>query len=451
MKAAPSLTRRLIWMLTIAATLLWLAAALLATNTLRSRLDDAFDGGLKETAERLLSLAVDSLRDDAGETEGRPEAHEIPLFDRAGGEYIVYQLRDAGGAVLLRSHDAPVVGFDAPLRQGFAYSGPWRVYTVGMPRGEVFIQVAEASTHRAESLWSSVLSLLLPIGLLIPLSALGIFFAVRSGLRPVREFSGQIAQRHANNLAAVSDAGLPSELQPIAQAVNGLIARVRTALDAERSFAANSAHELRTPIAGSLAQTQRLVAELEGTPMLGRARQVEASLLRLRQLSEKLLQLSRADAGIGAVAEPIDLLPALALMVDDLQRSIPARAVVYAADPGVDLKAPMDVDAFGIAVRNLLDNARFHGAPHEPIRVAVHPGIVEIANGGPAVAPETLVQLTARFVRGSTDAAGSGLGLAIADTILRQAGGHLELISPRPGRPDGFIARLVLPRIDRPL
>src|SRR5665213_359265 len=241
-----SLTRRLILLLTIGAVALWLLSALLAANTLRVGLNDAFDGGLKETAERILALAVDTLHDDTSEPVDHHEAHEIPLLDGGGGEYIVYQVRDASGAILLRSHDAPSAAFDAPLVRGFADFGPWRVYTVGSPDGGVFTQVAETTAHRSDSLWSSILALLWPIALLVPLSALGIYFAVRSGLRPVRLFSKQIGQRHAANLSPVSDAGLPIELRPIAAAVNGLIERVRTALEAERSFAANSAHELRT-------------------------------------------------------------------------------------------------------------------------------------------------------------------------------------------------------------
>lgn len=445
MSAAPSLTRRLIWTLTLAAVLLWLLSALLATNTLRTRLNAAFDGGLKETAERILSLAADSLGDDDSGSHDRHE-HEIPLLDEAGGEYIVYQVRSAGGAILLRSHDAPSSAFDVPLTSGFADSGPWRVYTVGVPDGTVFTQVAESTVHRADTLWSSVLSLLLPIGVLVPLSAVGIFFAVRSGLRPVRDFSSQIGQRHAANLSAVVDDGLPIELRPIAQAVNGLIARVREALVAEQAFAANSAHEMRTPIAGSLAQTQRLIAELEAGPTQDRAIQVEASLLRLRQLSEKLLQLSRAEAGIGSVAEAVDLLPALRLLVDDLSRSLtPPRTVQLTIAPDARLPAPIDIDAFGIAIRNLLENARLYGPPDEPIGVEVSDGVIEIRNGGPAVPPEQLAKLTNRFVRGRTDLQGSGLGLAIVETLLQRAGGRLELISPLPGRTDGFGARVVLP------
>jgi two-component system OmpR family sensor kinase len=441
---APSLTRRLIWTLTLAAVVLWLLSALLAANTLRARLNDAFDGGLKETAERILSLAADSLNDDAGEPHERHD-HEIPLLDQAGGEYIVYQVRSAGGAILLRSHDAPSLAFDVPLTDGFADSGPWRVYTVGAADGAVFTQVAETTVHRADSLWSSLLSLLLPIGVLVPLSAVGIYVAVRSGLRPVREFSVQIGQRHAANLSPVGDAGLPIELQPIAQAVDGLIARVRAALEAEQAFAANSAHELRTPIAGSLAQTQRLIAELEASPARDRALQVEASLLRLRQLSEKLLQLSRAESGIGSAAKSVDLLPALRLLVDDLGRSLTApRTVELAIADGAHLNAPIDVDAFGIAIRNLLENARLYGPANEPIRIVVDDGIIDISNGGPAVPPGQLAKLTDRFVRARADTQGSGLGLAIVETLLQQAGGRLELCSPAPGRTDGFLARVVL-------
>ena len=443
---APSLTRRLIWTLTAAAVVLWLLSSLLAANTLRSRLNDAFDGGLKETAERILSLALDSLRDEMDEPRTHDGEHEIPLLEEGGSEYIVYQVRSADGGVLLRSHDAPSAAFDVPLTEGFADSGPWRVYTVGDPRGLAFAQVAESTTHRADSLWGSVLALIWPIALLVPLSALGIFAAVRSGLRPVLSFSRRIGERHAANLSPVGAESLPIELQPIARAVNGLIGRVSTALEAERSFASNSAHELRTPIAGSLAQTQRLIAELGSGPAKERALQIEASLLRLMHLSEKLLQLSRADAGLGSIAEPVDLLPALKVVVEDFGRSQPSVRLVFEPTPDVDLRALMDVDAFGIAVRNLLENAQRYGAADTPIIVRASVGTVEVTNGGPPVPPDKLARLTDRFVRASDHAQGAGLGLAIVAGLVGQAGGQLELHSPIPGQESGFLARIVLPR-----
>ena len=442
---SPSLTRRLIWTLTAAAVLLWIVAALLAANTLRARLDDAFDGGLKETAERLLSLAVDSLRGDGDEPHHEPEAHEVPLYTDSTSEYIVYQVRMADGSVVLRSHDAPQVPFAAPLTAGFADSGPWRVYTIGTPHQDIYIQVGEAIAHRTESLWGSVLSLLWPIGLLIPLSAFGIFLAVRSGLRPVRDFSAQISERHASNLTPVGDTGLPSELQPLAHAVDALLGRVRAALDAERAFAANSAHELRTPIAGSLAQTQRLLAELGDGPQHERAAQVEQSLLRVRTLLDKLLQLSRADAGLGAATEAVDLLPALRLVAEDFNRSHRSDRVNLDTAGIMNLEAPMDVDAFGIVMRNLLENADLYGDPQDVIHVVARGDAVAVSNGGPLVAPENLATLTNRFVRGSTGPQGSGLGLAIVKALTEQSGGRLELASPAPDRNDGFCARIILP------
>lgn len=445
--SVPSLTRRLIWMLTLAAVVLWLLAALLAANTLRIRLNDAYDGGLKETAERILSLAADSLG-EPGDRHDHDGGHEIPLLDDGGGgEFIVYQVRAGDGTILLRSHDAPTAAFEVPLAIGFADAGPWRVYTVGDPGGTIYTQVAEANVHRAESLWGSVLALLWPIALLVPLSALGIFAAVRTGFRPVLLFSARIGERHATNLSPVSDDGLPAELKPIARAVNGLIDRVSAALEAERSFASNSAHELRTPLAGSLAQTQRLIAELGDTPTKDRALQIEASLLRLEHLSEKLLQLSRAEAGLGAVAEPVDLLPALKVVIEDFGRRLAPGRLIFTVEPDADLRTPMDLDAFGIAVRNLLENARLYGNRDEPISVGALKGAVEIRNGGPPVSAEKLATLKRRFVRASNEAQGAGLGLAIVESLVRQAGGDLELVSPLPGRPDGFLARIVLPSV----
>jgi two-component system OmpR family sensor kinase len=440
--AAPSLTRRLIVTLTLAAAGLWLLAALLAADTMRSRLDAAFDGGLRETAERLLALAVENLHDDGDENDHRHEIHEVPQSAESGvGEYIVYQVRLADGSIALRSHDAPDAPFDVPLQEGLADSGAWRVYTIGTPDRSLFIQVAEAMQHRSDTLWSSILSLIIPIGVLVPLSALGIFLAIRSGLRPVRAFSSKIGALHASNLAPVGDVGLPRELLPIAHAVDGLIARVAATIEAERAFAANSAHELRTPLAGSLAQTQRLIEELEGQPSLGRARQIEASLLRLRVMAEKLLQLSRADAGIAATAERVDLVPALRLLVEDARRVGGGRHIELSVAPDTELRAAIDIDAFGIVIRNLLENAVLHGEP--PITVTAGEGVIEISNRGPAIAPEALARLKTRFVRGQTGSSGSGLGLAIADTIIKQAGGSLDLLSPSPGYNDGFCARVI--------
>jgi two-component system OmpR family sensor kinase len=252
--------------------------------------------------------------------------------------------------------------------------------------------------------------------------------------------------RGGRNLAALDISGQPGELQPIAEAVARLVERLRVALDAERAFAANSAHELRTPIAGALAQTQRMIAELSDARDRRRARDVEAALKRLSSLAEKLMQISRVDAGVGLGDKDVDLIAVLDLVVNDCAKRLddPDR-IHYLKPDGATLVAGMDMDAFAIAVRNLIDNAVNHGARHGAIEVKVEPeGVIRVINEGPVVPPELLTGLKHRFARGETHSAGSGLGLAIAETIMAQTEGRLELFSPPSGQTSGFEARMVV-------
>lgn len=107
----------------------------------------------------------------------------------------------------------------------------------------------------------------------------------------------------------------------MADAVNHLLERLRKALEAERSFTANSAHELRTPLAATLAQIQRLRREAPEGPLRVRAAKIEHALRELARLSEKLMQLAKAEGG-GLLSEaPQDLIPLLAHGVDEWNRS----------------------------------------------------------------------------------------------------------------------------------
>jgi two-component system OmpR family sensor kinase len=110
-----------------------------------------------------------------------------------------------------------------------------------------------------------------------------------------------------------------------------------------------------------------------------------------------------------------------------------------------------DLDAVGIAVRNLLENAVLYGAVDEPIDVLVEGGcVMRVRNGCPPIEAETLETLRKPFQRGSTIGQGGGLGLAIVDSVMTQFGGRLELSSPVAGREGGFEAALVFPSAVHP-
>jgi two-component system OmpR family sensor kinase len=275
---------------------------------------------------------------------------------------------------------------------------------------------------------------------LIPASLFGIWLFVRFSLRSLRGYGLAIEARGVGNLSPIHAGRLPTEIRPIADAVNHLLERLRRALESERRFAANSAHELRTPLAATLAQVQRLRHDAPAGPLQARAVQIEASLKELSRLAEKLMQLAKAEGG-GVLAEvPQDLAMLLAHVVADLQRTtdVPIEASLPA--PG-SVFSLIDADAFAILARNLIENACKHGAQDHAVEVTLSASArLRVVNAGSIVAAAELAQLRGHFVRAGSRAEGFGLGLAIVSTIANGVGAELQLASPASGRADGFEA-----------
>ncbi|OJF90760.1 histidine kinase [Rhizobium sp. 58] len=442
MKRDTSITRPLMLALTGSLIAFWLVALGLGVQVMREELDEIFDGALQETSERLLSLIVDDI-------ELRRQIDETALasLNKIGRrEYLVYQVRDPSGHIILKSDDAPSDPLQTVLDTGFSDTPSYRIFTAVSSDGEFFLQVADRFANRREAVRESAVTMLIPLLALIPASVFAIWVIVGRALKPLEMLRREIATKDGGNMAAVQDAELPKELKSIARSVNLLLGRLRKAFAAEREFTANSAHELRTPIAGALAQTQRLVEELPDGPQKTCARKVEGALFDLGKLAEKLLQLARAEAGIGAIKTEVDLHKILEIIIMDIQRDTTNRSrFEYRRVPGIPLKRRVDADAFGIVIRNLLENAALHGDPRSAIIISVaDDGVIRVVNGCKVIAANELANLKQRFYRGHTTASGSGLGLAIADRIITEMGGTLELFSPATGETEGFEARVKL-------
>jgi two-component system OmpR family sensor kinase len=345
--------------------------------------------------------------------------------------------------VVPHSHDSAPEPFDSPLRVGFSDTSTQRIYTAGSADGSLFVQVADPLDHRREAIIEGGIALLLPLLVLIPASILATWLIVRRILAPIQGLRASIATKDSGNLAAIDQSSLPQELHPIGHSVNLLLERLRQALEAEREFTANSAHELRTPVAGALAQTQMLMAEVPDA-IRPRVSQLERSLLHLSRLSEKLLQMSRAEAGIGMTDKPIDLLEILEVVIEDFHRSPVGMGRIRAySDEDASLPRRIDADAFAIVIRNLLENALIHSPAGSQVDIIVQgDGQISVRNHGPVIEAEQLQNMTARFVRGPTTAAGSGLGLSIVKRLVDQMKATIEFESPASGWPDGLTARL---------
>jgi len=435
-----SLQARLSISLGLLLTLLWIAAASVTALLLRGEINQVFDSALQETAERLLPLAVNDIvdREDDGVTQRLGAL-------RQRDEYFTYVVRDPTGHILLQSHLADPNIFPPYDGPGFRQTKGFRIYNDDALKGSVRISVAEPMSHRATVFWEVILALGLPLLLVIPIALVAIMLAVRASLAPLRRFRARLSVRGGRDLSPVPLVELPTEIAPVAATLNGVLARLKAAFEAERSFASHAAHELRTPLAGAIAQAQRLRGETNDPAAATRAADIEATLKRLTRLSERLMQLARAEGGRLRVDTPSDLRMAARIVAQDAGRAAaPDRLAV--ALPDAPVVSDLDPDAFGILLRNLIDNALRHGAEGGLINVVLTPaGLLTVANDGPVVPPEILSRLTTRFERGDAGNEGSGLGLAIVAAISERLGSPLMLRSPRTGSDQGFEVEIALP------
>lgn len=440
MRRPKSLQGRLGLSLGLVLSILWLLAATVTAVIVRGEMDEVFDSALRETAERILPLAVTDIvgREDQGVTQ-----RLAPI--REHDELFTYLVRDAEGRILLRSHAADPTVFPPWDGPGFRETATHRLYSDAALRGTIRITVAEPLAHRASVAREIQMGLGLPLLIVLPVALAAIILAVRFSLDPLRRFRARLESRGARDLSEVPADDLPTEIGPLAATLNSLLARLRHVFEAERSFAANAAHELRTPLAGAIAQAQRLRSETHDPAAEARAAEIEATLKRLTRLSERLMQLARAEGGRLRMDQSADLRAVARVVVDDVGRvSAPGRIALTLSETPV--MSDIDPDAFGILFRNLVENALRHGAENAPVEVTLTgDGELIVANDGPVLPRDTLDRLTARFERASASTDGSGLGLAIVAAIADRIGSPLILESPRPGAFSGFQASIRVP------
>jgi len=424
------LRRRLLGLLTA----MWLLGTAATTGGIWRETDEVLDSALTETAQRLLLLPEAAM--------AVPDTAEKLATLGPHTEHVVYQVFDRAGRLQLHSHAAPPQALDAGAPDGLRSAGPWHVLTLTSPDGRRRAQVAETQAHRHEVLWASLGWLLGTLLALLPLAAMALGWVLRRGFSTLEPARLALAQREPQDLRPLSTAGAPAELKPWLDTVNALLVRVQAQVSSERAFSANTAHELRTPLAAARAQAQRLAQASEEAAVQVPAQALLRQLDRLTHLATRLLQLARIESGVALQHAPVDLVQLAVLVVDDFPdalRSGRLRCQVLSQP----LPVRGDVDALGIALRNLIDNALKHGGDGNVVTVQVKQQQLRVVDDGPGVSPEQLPALRRRFERGKASEAviGNGLGLAMVSTIAHQSGAHLLLESPcADGR--GFCATL---------
>jgi two-component system OmpR family sensor kinase len=238
-------------------------------------------------------------------------------------------------------------------------------------------------------------------------------------------------------------------VQPLVGALNGLLGRLRLALDAQRSFIADAAHELRTPLTAVHLQAQLAERATDDGERRAALADLKGGLERATRLVEQLLTLAREEPGVAdRLSAPIDL-PALArAVVAELAPLAAAKRIDLGlnADPGVQTRG--DADAIATLLSNLVDNALRY-TPQDgrvDVGVAMDAGraTLSVRDSGPGIAEADRQRVFDRFVRGSLAAGvvrGSGLGLSIVKRIAERHGADIAVGSGLDGAGAGITVR----------
>jgi len=265
-----------------------------------------------------------------------------------------------------------------------------------------------------------------------PLLALLGGWIVARALRPLRRLAAEVRTRDGQSLAPLHDTGLPDEVAPLVSALNGLLVRLGSALDAQRAFVADAAHELRSPLTALKLQLKLLREAADDASRRMAAQQLAQGVERAARLVEQLLALARTEPGAPLATEPLDLAEVAREALADLLPLASARGSDLSLQ--ADAPVPLQGDRAGLTalVRNLADNALRYSPPgaRVALRVALDDGVpcLWVDDAGPGIAPEDRDKVFDRFVRRRAhDEAGSGLGLAIVRGVAQRHGATVAL------------------------
>jgi two-component system, OmpR family, sensor kinase len=304
------------------------------------------------------------------------------------------------------------------------------------------------------------------IGVVVLVLAGGLaYYLIGVGMRPLVRIEDTAAQIAAGDLSRrVEQTDPKTEVGRLGIALNGMLAHIEEAF-AERQasenrlrrFVADASHELRTPLTSvrGYAELFRRGAAERPDDLANAMRRIEAESARMGVLVDDLLLLAQLDQGRPMEREPVDLVELVGELVADARAIEPDRTLELVAEGPVMVEG--DDARLRQAVGNLLANARAHTPADAAVTVTVkavgEEAEIEVADGGPGIAPEHLDRVFERFFRADPSRArasgGTGLGLSITASIAEGHGGRVD-VSSTEGEGSAFRVMLPLSATDDP-
>jgi two-component system, OmpR family, sensor histidine kinase TctE len=434
-----SISRQLIFWLAVPLMVLALCGALVHYfNSVAPGVINS-DRRLKDAANALMAHIL--IKDgrvtlDAG-GEGRP-ALPPP-------ESIKYALRDSQGRLLAGEPQLPAVPMTSETSQQLAMvqfdHRSMRTLTTRFDTraGVIIITTADVRPGIEPVARYGLMSTLLWDFVQLDITLVLVWVGIQLGLRPIRSLRNEIAERSPLDLRPITGS-VPREIAPVVITLNRLFDMLRSAVQSQQQFIANTAHQLRTPITGMQAQLDLLAAEPAAQPIKGRLLTLQEGIRQLAHAANQLLTLARADpaANLTAKNQTVDL----DVIAGEVVAKFFDRALQSNIDLGVEAR-PVCIHADPSLLDDLLSNLVDNALKYTPAGGVVTVGTgrkngkayLTVEDTGPGIPESERSRVRQRFYRSPNSSGhGSGLGLAIVDEIATLYGATVTLSSGLHGR-----------------
>lgn len=411
--------------------------------------NELFDAKLAHSARVLVGLAESPLSRPRPAVPTEPLLIEVwrsengmygavgPDLGHAYETRLEFQVWSEDGELLLHSNAALTQPL-APLRPGFFRftldERRWRVFVLRSESGSWYV-VAEDNAIRKRLAKGIAAGILLPLLIELPLVVALVWLVLGWGVRDLRRTIRQIDDRAAGRLDPVAVGRAPREVAVIIRAVNALLERLRSALERERRFTGDAAHELRTPISALRVHMDNLAAAEAEEERRHSLAAMRRGLDRLSRLVEQLLRLSRLEPGAApSRSVRLNLAHCLESVLSEPTIAKMREALSLSADLS---ERPIWIDGEVIGVellmRNLIDNALRYTPAGGRVRVSLTPepdgaGLLSVEDSGPGIPASARLRVFERFHRElGSERDGSGLGLSIVRSVAEAMGARIEL------------------------
>ncbi len=426
-----SIGRRLVFWLAVPLTVLALCGALARDWGIVAPRVATVDARLRRQAETLIR----GLRIDRGR-----------VTVDAPSDAIAFAVRGTDGRLIAGDAQLPPTALSSAAEAVFSTALVGRrdlrilTYRAHTEHGTLLVSVADELGTAGPAARFGFMGGLLWDFLQLDLTLALVWIGIRLGLRPIRRLREELELRSASDLRPIPADDVPQELAPLATTLNRLFAMLRESIQSQRRFIANTAHQLRTPITGMLAQLDLLVAEPAAQPILGRLQTLQQGIRQLAHASNQLLTLARADPAVNVAPrrEPVDLAA--------LAGEVVARHFDRALQAGIDLGAELAearIQGDPSLLEDLLDNLVDNALKYTPRggRVTVSAGrtagqpVVAVEDNGPGIPENERRRVRQRHYRlANAPGPGSGLGLAIVEEVANRHAAQLSIDTGADGR-----------------